>query len=147
LALVSFNREPTSMQLRQFGVIGCLVFGLLGASVHWRGTLFGFDVGEAVPTVTVGFGAAAAAFALAAALAPKSLKWAFIALSVIALPIGFVLSYVLLGGLFFLLFTPIGLVMRVIGWDPMKRAWEPDSQSYWTRRAPTPGASRYFNQY
>ena len=47
-----------------------------------------------------------------------------------------VVSPVILGLIFFGLFTPIGVVMRLAGRDAMKRAWEPARPSYWERREP-----------
>jgi hypothetical protein len=47
-----------------------------------------------------------------------------------------VMSPVIMGIMFFGLFTPMGWVMRRFGWDAMKRAWDPAAKSYWTRRDP-----------
>jgi hypothetical protein len=47
-----------------------------------------------------------------------------------------VVSPVVLGILFFAVFTPMGQVMRLFGWDAMKRRFEPAAPTYWTRRDP-----------
>ena len=47
-----------------------------------------------------------------------------------------VVSPVVLGILFFGVFTPMGKAMRLFGWDAMKRAWDPAAPTYWTRREP-----------
>ena len=47
-----------------------------------------------------------------------------------------VVSPVIMGIMFFGLFTPMGYVMRRFGWDAMKRAWDPQAKTYWTRRDP-----------
>jgi hypothetical protein len=41
-----------------------------------------------------------------------------------------VMTPLVLGLVFFLLFLPIGLVMRLTGHDPMRRKLEPDADSY-----------------
>ena len=47
-----------------------------------------------------------------------------------------VVSPVVMGIMFFGMFTPMGWVMRRFGWDAMKRAYDPAAKSYWTRRDP-----------
>lgn len=47
-----------------------------------------------------------------------------------------VVSPVVLGILFFAVFTPMGQAMRLFGWDAMKRRFEPAAPTYWTRRDP-----------
>lgn len=64
-----------------------------------------------------------------------------------ALPIGWTISHILLGMVYFLVFTPIGLVMRLLGKDPMERRFEPSAPTYWIKRPPPAEASRYFRQF
>ena len=45
-------------------------------------------------------------------------------------------SPIILGVMFYLLITPIGLVMRLSGKDLLRQKSDPDSQSYWIRREP-----------
>jgi len=45
-----------------------------------------------------------------------------------------VVSPVVLGIMFFGVFTPVGWVMRLAGRDPMARSWEPETESYWVKR-------------
>ena len=45
-------------------------------------------------------------------------------------PIGWVMSYVLLGGVYFLVLTPIGLAMRICGRDPMQRKFDRQAKTY-----------------
>jgi hypothetical protein len=47
-----------------------------------------------------------------------------------------VVSPVIMGIIFFGVFTPVGVVMRAFGRDAMKRAYEPQRASYWERRDP-----------
>ena len=51
-----------------------------------------------------------------------------------------VMSPVVLGVIYFGIFTPVGLVMRAFGRDAMCRRFEPARASYWVRRDP-PGPS------
>lgn len=45
-------------------------------------------------------------------------------------------SPVVLGLVFFLLLTPIGLVMRALGKDPLRLKPEPAAKTYWIAREP-----------
>ncbi len=48
--------------------------------------------------------------------------------------IGTLLTWLLLAPVFYLFFTPFGLLFRRGRRDPMKRALEPDAKTYWQRR-------------
>jgi len=47
-----------------------------------------------------------------------------------------VVSPVVFGVLFFAVFTPAAMVMRIIGRDALSRRFEPGQRSYWVRRDP-----------
>ena len=49
--------------------------------------------------------------------------------------------------MFYGLFTPIGLVFRLIGRDPLQRARRPGSESYWTPKPAPADLRRYFKQF
>lgn len=55
-----------------------------------------------------------------------------------------VVSPVVMGLLYFGVFTPMGFVMRLSGWDAMKRTWDPAAKSYWSRRDPAGPAEDSF---
>ena len=71
----------------------------------------------------------------------------FIVLMVVALPIGFVLSHVLMAVIYYLVITPIGLVFRLIGRDAMGRKLDPKAASYWSVRNATRSPESYFKLY
>lgn len=47
-----------------------------------------------------------------------------------------VVSPIALGIMFFLVITPMGLVMRALGKDPLRLRLRPDAESYWIDRCP-----------
>jgi len=47
-----------------------------------------------------------------------------------------VTSPLVLGLLFFLVFTPMGLLMRAIRKDPLRLRWDGSAKSYWIHRSP-----------
>jgi len=59
-----------------------------------------------------------------------------------------VVSPVIMGLMFFGVFTPMGWVMRRFGWDAMRRARDATAQSYWIRRDPAgPADDSYRNLF
>ena len=47
-----------------------------------------------------------------------------------------VVNPIVLGGIFFLVIAPVGIVMRLAGRDALRRRLEPDARTYWIERAP-----------
>lgn len=55
---------------------------------------------------------------------------------------------VVLGGIFFLVVTPIGCLMRLTGKDPLRLKLEPEAQTYWHERLPPgPDSESLLNQF
>ena len=50
--------------------------------------------------------------------------------------LGWINTRLILGAIFFLLFTPLGLYMRLRGKDPMQRTLAPEAESYRVVRQP-----------
>lgn len=79
---------------------------------------------------------------LAAALLALALAWprGLHPLAVVWLGFGALLhrivSPIMLGVMFFGVFMPMGLAMRLAGKDPLRLKREPDSASYWIARTP-----------
>jgi hypothetical protein len=79
---------------------------------------------------------------------PSFMRAVYVGLSYLAWPIGFVVSHVLLGAVYYLLVTPIGLILRVVGYDPMHRRFDRKAQSYWIERDDAQRDPRsYFRQF
>ena len=64
-----------------------------------------------------------------------------------ALPIGWTFSHLVLGAVYYLVLTPIGLIMRLTGRDPMKRRIDPAAKSYWIVRETQSDPLRHFRQF
>jgi hypothetical protein len=139
MGIVDVNRNPSRRQLNQFGFIW-LAFFALAATVTW--------VRFHSPALSSALAAAAVVVPAVGWLAPPFMRAVFVGMSLLAWPIGFVVSHLLLGAVYFLLVTPIGLVMRLVGYDPMHRRFDPRAESYWRARDPGPPDPRhYFRQF
>ena len=64
-----------------------------------------------------------------------------------AMPIGWTISQLLLGAVYYVVITPIGLIMRAVGRDPMRRRFDPQAKSYWIDHRDVEDMDRYFRQF
>ena len=148
MALIEVNWNPPAKQLRSFGWICLVAFGAIGAWVRYRHSLFGFDLRAETAVTTSGIlWGIAALSAMLAALAPKGLRPLHVLLTAITLPIGMVVSHVLMAVLYYGLFTPVALIFRVMGRDALERRFEPDAATYWSRRKPVTDRKQYYRQF
>jgi hypothetical protein len=119
---------PATSQ-RRFGLGAAVVLGIIAAIAAFR---------QAAPAWPIAFAALATLLAVMALAAPRALlplqkAWAWL---------GWVLNWfntrLLLSLVYFLMITPISLVLRLLGKDPMSRRWrQPGIESYWTQRSST----------
>jgi hypothetical protein len=145
--MIEINFSPDEKTLRQFGWIALVGFGFVAAIAWFEVLIFSFGLGAARPWVAGIFGGLGLLAALFSLVWPKGNKAIFVGLSVITFPIGFVLSYLVMGFLFYVLIAPVAIFFKLIGRDPMHRGYDLDAPSYWSEpRAKRPNAD-YFKQY
>ena len=117
-------------QLRRFGLIVGGIFGALGI---WPAVVRG----QSPRLWMVGL---AVALVVPALLAPRVLAPAHRAWMALGDALGWINTRLVLGLIFFGVVTPTGLVLRLTGRDPMRRAFEPNAVSYRVLRKTRPGA-------
>jgi hypothetical protein len=115
---------------RSFGIVFAVVFGIIGA---WP-LLGGGDI-------RIWAMAIAAGFLLTAFLRPSVLK----PLNKIWFAFGMLLhkiiSPIVMGILFFLTVTPIAMLLKLFGKDPLTKKFDPDMDSYWIKIDPAKAAA------
>ncbi|MDZ7267930.1 MAG: SxtJ family membrane protein [candidate division KSB1 bacterium] len=115
----------TPARLKVFGLTVGLLLLLLAAYWFWREKAgAGYFLLAAVTFAGVGM------------LAPRRLAPVYRGWMALALAMGFVMTRVILTLLYLGLFTPIGLLARLLGKDLLQQRWEPHAQTYWVRRTP-----------
>jgi hypothetical protein len=62
-------------------------------------------------------------------------------------PIGWLVSRVVLAIVYFLVITPIGLIRRLRGHDPLALRADPTASSYWVARQDRTDPASYFRQF
>jgi ABC-type uncharacterized transport system permease subunit len=139
VGIVSINRDPSRRQLNQFGFIWLGFLAVFGGIAWYR-----FEN----PTVATWLWIAAVAVPVVGWLVPPFMRLVFVGMSYLAWPIGFVVSHVVLAVVYYLVLTPIGLLMRLVGYDPMtRRAGDAGSSRWVARSTDNRGIERYFRQF
>ncbi len=123
--MIEAKRE--AKELRKFALTLFFALGVLGAILVSRKNDIGF--------VLWGIGSAAA---LMAWVQPRSLKPVYTYWMKLAVVLGFISSHVILGLLYYLVVTPIGLVKRMLGKNQLPLQPDPRLGSYWIRKEKRP---------
>jgi hypothetical protein len=144
---IEINLKPDVRTLRQFGFIALVGFAFLAIIAWYEALVFSFGLGAARPYVVGGFAAVAGVSLLFSVVYPKANLGLYLVLTIIAYPIGFVLSYLVMGALFFLVITPVGLLLRLLARDPMERRMLPEAESYWVNARGERPSESYFKQF
>ena len=127
--------------LRKFGLTVGGVFLAIAAVSAWR---HGWDLTPAARLL----GGLGLALVVLGAAVPVVLRPAYKVWMAVAFALGFVMTRVILTLAFVLVITPIGLVLRALGKDPLAKAPDPSLGTYWiTRDAPAPARQRLERYY
>ena len=138
MALIEVNTNPSTKELKWFGLVIVVLFAIVG------GTVFFVSGNTKTPIVLLCIGGLLAGLYYAL---PPLRKLMYIAWMRAVLPIGWTISHLLFGTVYFLVFTLIGSAMRLFGRDSMQRQFNRNASTYWVERKPTTEPSRYFSQF
>ena len=139
MSLVKIDWNPKSKQLRSFGrialaasaVISLLLYVLKGIAIQWVLIIFAF--GFIIFIISM--------------ISLELTKMIYLGMILLTMPIGWVVSFIVLAAFYFLLLAPLGLFFRLIGRDPLCRKFDSNAKSYWLSRQPPKGPEQYFHQF
>lgn len=125
--------DPSKRNVRNFGILFGALSLVLGGYLLYRGNSRWYL------TLVLGLGFFLAAFAGYPVLKPLYIGWmAFAAV------LAWINTRLLLGLFYFLVVTPIGLVLRLAGKDLLGERIDRNARTYWVRREPSDNdRSRY----
>ena len=135
--MIAIQWNPSTKQLRQFAGIWFPAFcGLVGWSIgqktgHWSEV----EIGWVLAGLLSGGGL----------VLPALMRPIFVGLILLTFPIGWVVSHLLLGLIFYGVVTPIGLIVRISGHDPLQLK-KPSGNSVWKTSVGKTDATRYLRQ-
>ncbi len=113
--------------LRRFGLAVGGILLALGALAAWR-------EGTAALMVPAALLATGALLVVHGFFRPSALRIPYLVWMGLALVLGWVMTRLILTAVYFLVVTPVGLVLRVSGRDPMHRRPDPNLPTYWIPR-------------
>jgi ABC-type uncharacterized transport system permease subunit len=136
--MIPINKQPGPRELRAFARLWFPLFvAAIGGAIWWRAD---------APVTAVSVWAVGGAIAAAVLASTEVARIVFVGLITLTYPIGLVISTVVLAFMFYLVFTPFGYVMRLIGRDAL-RLRARDASSHWIPYAQDDGPERAFRQY
>ena len=78
---------------------------------------------------------------------PSAVRPVYATLMAASFPMGWVMSHLLLGLVYFGLFTPLAIFFRLIGRDALRLRSEPKARSYLKTKLPPPNTRSYFRPF
>ena len=139
------NWKPDGRELKKFAwslIIGFPVIATLLFIIVWiaKGS-------TPAPTFFLLLGGIGSAVGLLSLVAPPIARPFYMVWYAIAGCIGIVMANLLFMILYYVLFTGIGLFMRLFGRDALNLKKQKEATTYWKDAPPTRPATQYFRQY
>lgn len=118
--------KSESRKLREFAAVMTVALGLFGSAIYlWRGHAWGQYLWWA-----------AGVFLVLGLVAPRALRPIERVWMAFAHVLGIVMTTIILTLTFYLVMTPIGLLLRAMGKDLLGRSPDPEAASYWVPAEP-----------
>ena len=122
---------------RSFGFTFAGLFALLGSWLLWHSNPLG-----------IAMLGVAAVFGTVGALAPGWLHFLNVVWTRFGLLLNKIVSPIVLGAIFVVVFVPVSVVFRLMGRDVLKRKFESGLATYWVDRSPPgPGGESFPRQF
>ncbi len=131
-------RNPSPTMLRQFAALWLVVFLAMSAWEIFVRERSSVGLALAVLALTVG----PLGLANSRLIRPIFVGW-----MVLAFPIGWTVSLVLLALVYYGVVTPVGLLLRLAGHDPLRLRRDPGLATYWVTKPAVSDVRRYFRRY
>ena len=136
--MTPINWKPDRKILREFSEAGLFFLGMVACPLaYFKGH----------SQTAAAFWISAVVVRLVGLVRVEWLKPLFIGLTLLTWPIGWVVSKLALALLYYLLFTPIALLFRLIGRDALQRQFDDKATSYWEPYQPNRGLDRYLRPF
>ena len=139
MALIDIDYNPKPKTLKNFGRISLIALSVLALLLHllkglpltWVYTLSGFGICIFILSI----------------ISTKLIRPIYLAMTLLTVPIGYLVSFVILSIFYFIIITPIGLIFKITQRDILEKKFDPDAETYWIKRKNTTDPKRYFNQF
>jgi len=139
MSIIEIDYNPSRKKLRDFGLIALVASIVLSLVLY-------FFKHVAIHWIFIILGAGALIF-ISSLISAKLTRLIYLGLTYLTFPIGYVLSFVIMSIFYFLIITPVGIVFRISGKDPLHRKYDKAAKSYWLKRQSPDRLDRYFHQF
>jgi hypothetical protein len=129
--------NPTDTMLRQFALLWVVFLGAIAVrqQLHGRHIL---AIVLTVLAVTIG---------PAGLIWPRTIRPVFVGWMTLVYPIGWFVSRVVLGAIFYGLFTPVAWLSRMLGRDALLLRRKPHVTTYWGPKPAPSDSAQYLRQF
>ncbi len=138
MALITVNKNPSQNELKWFGLLLLAFFGVIGFIAVWR-----FDAWTLATVLWV----SATTITVAYYLLPPIQKPLVVGWMYAMLPIGLTTSFALMLLTYYVVLTPIGLLLRLFHINFFDKTPDQQVKSYWTTHQTPSKKQRYFQQF
>jgi len=145
MSLIQIDWKPDRKTLREFSEYWMFFLGMVFAPLaYFRAEQ---DGGPGWETAAYVFWGLAVVGRLLGGLKPDWLRPLYLGMMFLAMPIGWVISHLALGILYYGLITPLAIAFRLAGRDPLQRKFDREATTYWETRSSQVERQRYFRQF
>jgi hypothetical protein len=130
--------KPTTKALRQFAAAWLIFFLAFGAHQYFV---------RNHPSIGLALMSVALVIGLLGLINPAAVRWLFVSWMVVAFPIGWLISLLMLLLMFYCLITPVALFFRIRGRDLLRRKPAPSATTFWLPKDTPQDVRSYFRQY
>ena len=138
MPVLHLKLDPSQRELRWFGVLLVLFFGLTAVFARWK---FNLPLVSDVLCLT-GFILVVGYFSISSSRIYIYRGWVHL-----SYPIGWVVSHIVLAGVYYLVITPIGILASLFRHDVLERGFQPELGTYWKKRSQDRKSEQYFRQF
>lgn len=138
MAIIDVNWHPSQKELRVFSALLIVFCAVIGSMSY---------ANSETTSVVVCISMGGAAIGAIGCIAPNAIRGVYVVWMAAVLPIGLVVSNLLIGFVFFGVVWPIGVVMRWKRGDPMNLLFDKSASTYWIKRTGPRNPRQYFRQY
>lgn len=136
--MIEINHNPSRRDLRVFAIGLTILLGLAGWWLRRRLQVdLLFPVGLVLGSLV----------GVCGVVRPEALRLVYVGWMTACWPIGWLVSHVLLGIVYYGVVTPLGLIMRLIGRDPLDRKFDRQATTYWKERTKKRSPKSYFDTF
>ena len=118
-----FKSRPDKKELRNFAITICAALSIIGGIVLWQKGDAGFVF------IAVGL-----LFIVLGLISPKLLTPIYKVWMAFSHIMGFIMNHLILALMYYIVFTPIGLIRRMIKKDPLHISLNQAKETYWIKR-------------